>query len=417
MFTFFNYRSNDKKILFLIAVLCWLVYVPATLAQTNNPIHRDSIGDLNSESIKRGEFDGSISLPGTHNVSLAIGGTLKTVAIWDNHAEDLGSNFVPVLLGSQNEDTGGGFAIDSTLTRFHLEGRAPVERGSIRGYFEYDLNQNNNGSNSIKIRHAYGSWTVEQGVLTAGQTWSTMMDLQGLPEGLTEPTVSGVIFQRQPLIRWSQPVHENWKYHLAMEDTSNNDISFPTPDYTSINSVPDIVAAVEYSRQSSLHVRLNMLTRKLEVRDPSGDSISEQGWGAALTAQYRFSNKNKLGVSVVEGEGLGRYLLGIRGLDGSAIVPPTNELELRDNHGMMASFLHHWSSEFRSTLMYGKAKSDALDWQPGSTTEGSTYSSANLMWQASPYIVIGVEIAYGEMEYVNGDTRDNTRLALGIQLF
>lgn len=136
-----------------------------------------------------------------------------------------------------------------------------------------------------------------------------------------------------------------------------------------------------------------------------------------MTAQYRFSNQNKLGVSLVEGEGLGRYLLGIRSLDGSSVVFPDNDLQLRDNHGIMATYLHHWSEKFRSTIMLGKAKSDPLEWQPGATTEGSTYSAANFMWQVAPYITIGAEIAYGEFEYVNDAPKDNMRIVLGLQLF
>lgn len=128
-----------------------------------------------------------------------------------------------------------------------------------------------------KLRHVYGNWTMAQGVLTVGQTWSTMMDLQGLPEGLTEPTVSGVIFQRQPLIRWSQSITESWKYHLALEDTNNQDISFPATGHDSINSSPDIVVAMEYSNPSAFHARLNLLSRKLEARDPSGATVSDQG--------------------------------------------------------------------------------------------------------------------------------------------
>lgn len=122
---------------------------PTSAAQTNSQHQRDPIGDLNSESIKRGEFDGSIRLPGTHNVSLAIGGIVKAVAIWDNNAEAMGADFLPALLGSQRADTDGAFAIDSTLTRLYMDGRAPVKNGSIRGYVEYDLNDGNNGNNSL----------------------------------------------------------------------------------------------------------------------------------------------------------------------------------------------------------------------------------------------------------------------------
>jgi hypothetical protein len=59
---------------------------------------RDSVGDLNAAGIKAGEFPGSIKIPGTGDLSLAIGGFIKTVAIFDSDAENMGPIFCPPRL-------------------------------------------------------------------------------------------------------------------------------------------------------------------------------------------------------------------------------------------------------------------------------------------------------------------------------
>jgi len=50
-------------------------------------VRRDSVGDLNSRAVAAGAFPGSFVIPGSRDVSLAIGGLVKTVAIADSNAE------------------------------------------------------------------------------------------------------------------------------------------------------------------------------------------------------------------------------------------------------------------------------------------------------------------------------------------
>lgn len=45
---------------------------------------RDAVGDLNAPAVRAGEFPGSFRIPGPGNVSLAIGGFVKTAVIYDS---------------------------------------------------------------------------------------------------------------------------------------------------------------------------------------------------------------------------------------------------------------------------------------------------------------------------------------------
>jgi len=144
-------------------------------------------------------------------------------------------------------DRDGGFSVDATITRLNIDARAPVPSGKLRGYLEWDLNSANDGTLGTRWRLVYGTWQNDYGTLLAGQSWSTFMDLKILPEGLTEPTVSGVIFQRQGQIRWSQALSPEITYHIAIEDPNSNDFFADQPAQGK-TSVPDGVLGVEYDR-------------------------------------------------------------------------------------------------------------------------------------------------------------------------
>lgn len=378
---------------------------------------RDSIGDLNAKAVKAGDFPGAIRLPGTLGVELAIGGFFKTAALWDSDAENMGIDFLPALLGARGDDQDGNFALDSSLTRWIFDARAPTRGdGKLRGYLEWDLNNNNDGSLNVKTRLAYGSWTTSAGTLTVGQYWSTFMDLKLLPEGLTEPTVSGAIFVRQSQIQWSAPLGDRWSYHVAIEDPSSNDFESDIPDINRNTLVPDFVLGIEYN-DPQWHWRLNGIARKLEFDTPDGSDDSATGWGLSASGRYNFSEGDWLGASASYGEGLGRYLLGIPSSAGGALEGLGSDLELRDNWGGFVNYFHKWSDTMRSTITLGYAQADALDFQPDTTFESTRYGAVNLLWSPLPYLTVGLEYQYGKLEFVKSDDLDNNRISFAFQVF
>ena len=174
-----KYRGNHRP----IAFLCGAILLPGHVVEAEQQLSpRDAVGDLNAPAVEAGDFPGAIKLPGLDNVSLAIGGFVKTVAIGDSNAESMGADLLPATLGTGRPEQDGQFSIDSTLMRFFVDGRAPVENSKVRAYIEYDLNATNHGAPALKLRHAYGKWYAAEGTLTVGHTWSTMMDMSILPE-------------------------------------------------------------------------------------------------------------------------------------------------------------------------------------------------------------------------------------------
>lgn len=392
------------------------VATEATETRTTFTDVRDHVGDLNRSAILAGDFPGSFQLPGK-GISLAIGGFIKTVAIADSHAESSGANFLPAYL-SEASDKEGSFSIDATLSRIYFDGRAPAKKGDLNGYLEWDFNKGNDGNVDVKMRHVYGGWKHNNFSLLAGHTWSTFMDLKIIPEGLTEPTVSGVIFMRQPQIRVSQAFENGLTLHASLEDPNSDDVFDESNNADkNITSVPDAVVAVEYSKSNVGHLRLGGIHREIEVRLPQGGTDTNHAWGVSLSGHLDLLEKDKWRFNGVYGEGLGRYLLGIQPAAGGAIKPSQSDSELRDNWGVMTAYEHHWNDSLRSSLLAGYARSKPLSWQPGDTFESSTYASANLMWEVLPYLTFGAEYAYGQRENKDNSDVDNHRFAVGVQFY
>lgn len=372
---------------------------------------RDAVGDLNAAAVMAGDFPGSIRIPGTGRVSVAIGGFLKTVAISDTNVESAGPIFMPAAIGTSRPDADGNVSIDATLSRVNFDARAPTGAGGLRGYFEMDLNGSNSGTPSFNLRHAYGAWTSSRGTLTFGQTWSTLMDLQILPEGLTEPTVSGAIFQRQAQIRWSQRVSDRVRVDLAAEDPSNRDVITDQPVVTP-SRLPDLIAAGQADWAGRGHLRVAGIYRRVSVEDQGA-----HGWALSVGAHVNLSERDRLAGTLNYGDGGGRYLLGLPANLGAFVDPGTGELRLIVGRGGAVIYRHGWTGRVRSTVAYGRAGTDRYAGVPGDAFRQSTFVLANLLVSQLPYLTWGFEYQYGVRKDQSDSTQDNHRLIFALQVF
>lgn len=389
---------------------------PAPAPSAPDSFQRDPVGDLNAAAVQAGEFPGSIRLPGNDQISLAIGGFVKAVAIADSDLEGAGPIFLPAQLGTARNDRDGNFGLDASLSRLFFDARSRYDSGSFRGYLEFDANNRNDGSLDFKYRHLYGAWTNPHGTVTAGHTWSTLMDLKILPNGLTEPTVSGPIFARQAQVRWSQTLSERLTYHVAFEDPSSDDVFTGQPSGLGRVSVPDVVGAVELAGDRG-HIRVGAVYRTLEVDTGPDIESTANAWGIAVSGRRVFHDKDRLFFQAGYGEGLGRYLLGIQSTSGSAIDPADNQLVVRKNQGAMVGYEHAWDSKKSSSIVLGHAQSDRLAFQPLSEFKSSSFVLLNLMWKVLPQLSMGVEYQYGQRESFDGSSLDNNRVMFGVQFF
>jgi hypothetical protein len=386
---------------------------------------RDSIGDLNAEQVRRGEFPGSFRVGRDDKISLGFGGFIKAAAYYDNNFELGNINPLPQLYGLLGQDTRGGFNLDASLSRFNVDGRASVAGGRVRGYLEFDFANSTN----FKLRHAYLTYSTKSGTLTAGQTWSQFMDLRSVPEAVSEPVTSGLVFIRQPQIGWSSQFKNGFNYGVSAEQSGGTDVLVLDADAFRRNNLPDLIGKFGYNAKGG-HFQVAGLLRKHEIFPGQGERDSAFGSGVSVGAGVAVATKNYLSGSFTYGKGISRYLVGLDPISSGYFHGTTAEtagrgvparlldqqIYLRTNYGGFIAYKHIWNDKWRSNFYGGFAKAPSNIPIPG-LFKSTRFLSVNALYRINPYLTWGVEYMYGTKSKYFADPTDNHRILIGFQLY
>ncbi len=345
------------------------------------------------------EFPGSFRVPGT-NAAIKFGGFVKMSVVGSFDALGSDDRFVvatiPVDAESSGEDAR--TSLSAQQSRINLDLRQSTGNGNLRAFMEGDFAGENE---SARLRHAFGQFRT----ILAGQTWSTLVDRQALPEELDFEGLSGRIRLRQAQIRWMPALGERLSLALALED--------PDPDVTNgdgVSQVPDFIGSIRWHR-GSRHVQGALLLRQIRAQpaDDPGDSQSEFGWGLSWSGKIKVSKRNDRDHFLFQlnlGDGIGRYIndLGAEGGQDAVIDPDTGAMETLQALGMYAAYNHWWSERFRSTFVYSKVYVDNLDIQRDDAYKTTDRVTGNLLFSPVPRADLGLELLWGRKENKDGQT-------------
>jgi DcaP outer membrane protein len=373
--------------------------------------YRDPIGDLNTDTLQKGEFPGSFLVGESQRISLGFTGFVKTIGFFDTNFENGTLTLNPSQLGVDRLDERGEFRMDATLSRFGIDGRASVPGGKLRGYIEFDFT----GASNINLRHAYLAYDTPKSQFLAGQTWSNFMDIRAIPETVSG-TVSGLNSLRQAQVSWSQRFGKGFHYAVAVEDPVSSDIALTDEANFALAHVPDIVGQFGYIREGVAHVQVAGLIRRHEVFNVNGTSDSATGWGVNLTSNIRSIGEDSIVFGSAYGEGMARYMVGLDPFAGG-YVDAQNRLRLRKTYGLYGGYQRIWTDKLRMNIYGGFAHAvPGLD-QPAGTFKTSMLISGNLLYHILPYLTFGLEYAYAKRTNLSAPSKDNNRILFGFQLF
>jgi DcaP outer membrane protein len=374
--------------------------------------YRDLIGDLNTDTVQKGEFPGSFIVGESQKVSLRFGGFVKVVGFYDNNFEEGTVTLQPHLFGVGRLDERGEFRMDAGLSRFEIDGRTSVHGGKVRGYVEFDFSGANN---NVNLRHAFLSYGTPNGQLLAGQTWSNFMDIRAIPEAISG-TVSGLNSLRQAQVSWSQNVGKGFHYAVAVEDPISSDIFLTDQADFARSHIPDFVGQFGYIREGVAHIQVAGLIRKHEIFNVSGSSDSATGWGVNLTSNVRSIGEDSIIFGTAYGEGMARYMVGLDPFAGG-YLDSQNRLRLRKTYGMYGGYQRIWTDKLRMNFYGGFAHAvPGLD-QAAGTFKRTALFSGNFLYHIQPFLTFGVEYMYAKRTNLGAPSKDNHRILFGFQLF
>lgn len=320
-------------------------------------------------------------------------------------------------------------------SRFGVKGEFPTEKGPIKTKFEFDMFGvgSDAGETTIRLRHAYGEW----GQWLAGQTNSLFMDGDIFPNTIDYWGPSGMVFLRNPQIRWTPVNSDRRSVAIAIENPGNDIDSgqfrevADFPGAQGDEEYPDLTA--HYRTNGSWgHVQVAGILRWIGTEvlcnpaetDPDAIDFcpngtteviyddNDLGWGLNLTSVINVLERDAIRAGVVFGEGIASYM-NDGGMDAGPDRVPTTpgvQLEAVQLTGVSLYYDHWWSSRFSSSAGYSFTEVDNTPGQTPDTFKKGQYASVNLLYYPVKNVLVGGELLWGEREDLNGATGDDTRM-------
>ena len=292
--------------------------------------------------------------------------------------------------------------------------------------FEFDLFGTgvDAGQTTFRVRHMYAKW----GPFLAGQTNTLFMDGDIFPNVLDYWGPTGMVFVRNPQIRWTPISNKNWEVAIALEHPSDDidpgNIRLIDPDVAanlqSNEELPDLTAAVRYGGDWG-HVRVAGILRKIgyETRDTENNEPSghNTGWGINATTAIKLGLATpRLGI--VYGRGIATYM-NDGGMDlapaiSTQVIPPAIIIVPRSEAvkllGVSAYVDLQWTKQLSSAIGYSFTKVDNTNFQAEDAYHKGQYASANLLWAPADNVLTGAEFLWGKRTDNDGDSGSDLRL-------
>jgi Porin subfamily len=341
-------------------------------------------------------FENAILFPGT-NAYFKIGGYVKFDAIHDFNPIDSPDFFNPIAIpigAPQRHDS----HFHARQSRLNIDTRWLSDNGPARVFVEGDFFAD---GNAFRLRHAYG----EMNNFLVGQTWTTFTDHNALPQTIdNQGGVAGISTRRSQFRYTRELPWDGWHASMALEESTVTIDSPETLPGESRTPTPDFVARIRVSQDWG-QLQLAGVARQIGFQPP-GSSV-ETAWagGVNFTGWLNILDSDKVLFQVVAGDGIGSF----RDLPDAAPDTLTTLAPLH-TFAWMTGYAHSWSDRWTSNLTFNESFVSNTSLQSPDSVHRTTYVSANLIWNPTNRLWVGVEYLYGTRSNLNGDTSDANRL-------
>ncbi|TCV94544.1 porin-like protein [Luteibacter rhizovicinus] len=356
------------------------------------------------------ELKGFIPIPGTETM-IRIGGYAKLDAIYDTHDAGNREQFIPATFPIGDPNAGNAnFNMHARQTRFSFEARRPTDYGNLRFYLENDFFGGGSDAYQFHLRQAFG----QIGNTYAGYGYSSFMDADALPDTLDFAGPGGQMFLLQPGIHQAFELSQGNSITISAERPSS-EVAVPDVDHpvTGTTRVPDVVLAGRIERAWG-HVQASAVVRRLGyARDGRGDYT--MAGGVALAGALATFGDDLLMFSGAWGKGIARYLSDTSGSGLDAVVGADGQLKALKTWGGYGAYTHYWSKNWRSSAVYGMARTAGSNLLASNAFRDSNYAAANLIWSPAPTWTMGVEVLHGRLRQQDGSTANDTRVQGSLQ--
>lgn len=361
---------------------------------------------------------------------LTVSGFAMLDAIYDFDRVDpswkstLRPSKIPVNCSTAPLDAGcgndGETILSARQSRLAFRGSVPTDLGELRTIFEFELFGvgDDAGETTFRIRHAWG----ELGSLGAGQTWSLFMDPDVFPDTVDYWGPVGMVFLRNPQLRWSPYQGENFKIALALEapsaalDEGKAGEIDPSLAASGWDKYPDVTAQARWM-ESWGHVQAAGIARWPGFEDPTVAGFEpdgrEFGWGINLSGGFKTIGEDKLLLQAVIGEGISSYMN-----DGGVDLAPNTAVtgaEPVPTLGWLVYYNRVWGPRWTSSFGFSQHRQQTEGGQLGNAFEIGEYLNANLLFRPISSVLLGPEVVWGRRENKDGSDGEDRRVQFSVK--
>ena len=359
------------------------------------------------DAVVLGDTGGSFRLPGSET-SIRLYGHAEAHAIHDLKAWSGSDNFTDLTFQGTGSPKGR-TKLTAETSRFGFETSTPTSLGSFNtkveaDFYAYNGSEDGQNRNRLRLRHAYG----EYGGFLVGQTWSTFMDLDDLPETVDFNGPIGAPFSRRAMIRYTYgDPKAGYKLSFALED--------PQDQFNAGSAnerMPQLVARFDKSFDwGAVNVRGL-------AHEKRSQSQTKRGYGFGLGGSFKLTDKDLFMAQYTRVDGDVDQLYGSNGYtvdndrydsNGNLTYSGSGAVTFDRNQGLVLGYAKTFSDQLRGTVAFGmnKAKTEqAVD------NKRLQQFHINLIYSPIKNVELGGELVLGERKTFGGDLHKMQRIDL-----
>lgn len=350
-------------------------------AQANWGDRIEQLEIKSKDAVVAGDIGGSIRVPGSET-SLRIYGFAEAHLIHDLNETAPGDIFTNLMeQPSRGSGTKGKTKMTAQTSRLGFETSTPTQYGTFNTKVEGDFYAycgSECNRNRFRLRHAYGEyagWLI-------GQTWSTFMDLDNLPETVDFNGPIGSPFSRRMMVRYTYgDPKAGYKLTGALEDPEDG------------ARMPNVVLRFDKSFDwGAVNVRLLAHEKRVGTE-------TKRGTGFGLGGSYKLTGDDLLMAQWARVDGDYDMMYGSSGY----VTDGSGKILFDKNDGLVLGWAHTFNDKLRSNVALGMNRSKASveyvtamgDFQ----SKRLTQVHAGFIYSPIKNVELGAEYIYGQRKF------------------
>ena len=342
------------------------------------------------DAVVLGDIGGGFRLPGSET-SLRVYGYAEAHLINDIGRAGPSDNSTDLTFQPVGSEVGNNAALGlkgktkltAQTSRFGFDSSTPTSAGTFNTKLEMDFYGYSSGNrNRLRVRHAYGEYA---GFLI-GQTWSTFMDLDDLPETVDFNGSIGAPFSRRTMIRYAYgDAKAGYKFTVALEDPEDQFGGGSTHE-----RLPQVVLRYD---QSFDWGAINLRGLAHEKRSLTA---TKRGYGVGVGGSYKITDKDLLMGQYTSVEGDIDQLYGSNGY----AIDANGAITFDKNQGLVVGFNKTFSDQLRGNVVFGMNKGKTAQAVDNKRLQQWYF---NLIYSPIKNVELGGELVLGERQTFSGE--------------